>query len=163
MLDEQPAPAVVRAVEKLAPGTALDLACGTGRHAIYLAQRGWRVMALDRSPGAIAALNKQASGLELETRVVDLEDDRFTIQPGRYDLILAWLYRQLALFPKIRDGVCPGGIAACSVLKKGRFAAKPGELNATFGGWHVLYSLENERTAEMVAKKPSDCNRHAMK
>lgn len=154
MTHDQPAPAVIRAVEKLAPGAALDLACGTGRHAIYLAKRGWRVMAVDRSPSAIAALNAQANGLELETRVVDLEEDGFTIQPGRYDLILAWLYRQRELFPKIRDGVCPGGIAACSVLLQGRFAAEPGELSAAFDGWNILHYWEGGKTAEMVAKKP---------
>ena len=45
---------VAAELEGLAPGTALDLACGEGRNAIWLAQRGWRVTALDFSPVAVA-------------------------------------------------------------------------------------------------------------
>ncbi|MGI8990821.1 MAG: class I SAM-dependent methyltransferase [Bryobacteraceae bacterium] len=151
---EQPAAALIGALENLHPGTALDLACGTGRHAIYLGKRGWRVVAVDWSPSAIATLRERARGLEIETRVVDLEAGNFAIDSRRYDLIVAWLYLQRDLFPKIRDGICAGGIAACSVLLRGRFAAQPGELQEAFDGWTVLHYEENGKAAELVAKKP---------
>ena len=46
----EPEPLLVEAAEFLAPGRALDLACGTGRNALYLVSLGWRVTAVDRSP-----------------------------------------------------------------------------------------------------------------
>src|SRR5512132_3777062 len=46
-------PAVRRLVADVAPGRALDAACGTGRHAAHLATRGHRVMGVDTSPAML--------------------------------------------------------------------------------------------------------------
>lgn len=48
-----PAPALVRRFASLAPGRAIDLACGLGRHARFLAESGWDVQGIDFSPVAI--------------------------------------------------------------------------------------------------------------
>ena len=42
-----PSPPLPQAIEGIAPGRALDLACGAGRHAIFLAERGWKVHAIE--------------------------------------------------------------------------------------------------------------------
>ena len=47
-----PSPPLPQAVASIAPGRALDLACGAGRHAIFLAERGWTVHAIDGSRSA---------------------------------------------------------------------------------------------------------------
>ena len=78
-LSEAPSPLVQRFVADLAPGTALDLACGPGRNALYLAERGWRVTAVDGSPIAIAKLRERNSGID--ARIADLERGEFRIQP----------------------------------------------------------------------------------
>ena len=44
---KEPMPLLVRVADELKPGRALDLACGTGRHAIFLAERGWHVTAVE--------------------------------------------------------------------------------------------------------------------
>src|SRR5687768_16107899 len=74
----QPAPLVVEAASLAGePGIALDIACGAGRNALYLAENGWMVIAVDGSSVAIQLLNKEAKkrGLtdRIETHVADLE------------------------------------------------------------------------------------------
>jgi tellurite methyltransferase len=71
-----------------ADGRILDLGCGDGRHALYLAGRGFHVTAIDVSPRAIRKLQHNASqqGLTIEAEVQDLRD--VTID-RTYDLIIA--------------------------------------------------------------------------
>jgi tellurite methyltransferase len=75
---KSPAPLVVEFAGHLAPGSALDLASGPGRNALYLAERGWRVTALDGSPVAIDLLRHRAreQNLSVEAKVIDLEAHR---------------------------------------------------------------------------------------
>jgi SAM-dependent methyltransferase len=145
-----PAEPVVRAASGLAPGRALDLACGTGRHAIWLHQHGWTVTAVDRDAEAIAQLQRDYPGID--TRVVDLET-AFEIETAAYDLIVCWLYFQPDLYPRIAEAVRPGGIVALCALLQGRFAARPEELRRCFETWTVLHNAETELTTELVAMR----------
>jgi len=85
---------VVAEVAGLRPGAALDLACGAGRNAVWLAGQGWRVTAVDFSAVAL----RMARGLEAERRVsVEwVEADVLAwMPPARaYDLVCV-LYLQL--------------------------------------------------------------------
>ena len=68
-------PEVVEAIENAPiPGRALDLGCGTGTHATYLAQHGWSVLGVDFSPRAIALAREQANraGVDIDFRVMDV-------------------------------------------------------------------------------------------
>ena len=158
-LKQPPSAALVRAVENIPPGEALDLACGAGRHAIYLAGKGWRVTAVDSSSAALARLSEQASGLNIAVQRLDLEKQEFDIRPGAYDLIVTWLYLQRDLFPHIRSGVRLGGLAAAAALMHGRFAAQPGELVHAFEGWDILHYEENADVSEIVAQKKTASER----
>ncbi len=84
---------LVAEVEGLPPGRALDLACGEGRNAVWLAQRGWQVTAVDFSEVALAKAKRlaQSRGMDVEWIAADLLDYR---PPGTFDLI-ADLYLQL--------------------------------------------------------------------
>ena len=64
---------LVREAESLAPGRALDLACGEGRNAVWLAQKGWRVTAVDFSPVALAKAERLAQSCIgfIESRAAD--------------------------------------------------------------------------------------------
>src|SRR5579883_995154 len=109
-LDFTPAPLLVEVADQLPPGRALDLACGAGRNAIFLASLGWKVTAVDRSTVAIRLLRERAAGLTIDARVADLEAGGFVIEPSGYDLICDFHYLQRDLFPAIREGVRPGGV-----------------------------------------------------
>ena len=77
----EPSPGLARWLDSSLPrrgeGVALDLGCGTGRDAVFLALHGWRVTALDRLPDALdrAGLLAELHGVELDLDVRDLERD----------------------------------------------------------------------------------------
>ena len=79
-LFDAPVPLVVQFAGSAA-GRALDLACGSGRNALYLAELGWQVTAVDGSPVAVDVLRARAAerGLEIDIRVADLERGEFEL------------------------------------------------------------------------------------
>jgi SAM-dependent methyltransferase len=115
-LDLAPLPLVERFAANLPAGDALDLACGPGRHAIYLAERGWRVTAVDGSPIAIDALRARSEKGSIDARLADLERGGFAIPENTFDLVLDILYLQRDLIPGLKAAVRPGGHAIVMVL-----------------------------------------------
>ncbi len=85
--------------------TALDLACGSGRHVRWLRGRGLQVCAVDRDAQALAAL--QDSGAEL--LVADLEGAPWPLADRRFDLVLVTNYLWRPLLPRLVEAVAPGG------------------------------------------------------
>jgi tellurite methyltransferase len=160
-----PTTLLVETAEALQPGRALDLACGTGRNAVWLAEHGWQVTAVDGSAPAIASLQK--SHPAIDARVADLEKPEFRIAEASWDLILVSLYLQRDLFEPIKRGLKPGGVALVIVLlmepghEQSLFRMQPGELAQYFDGWEILHSYEGKSTdsehhravAEIVATK----------
>ncbi len=152
--NNQPHPLVVRFASQLKLGRALDIACGTGRHALYLAECGWQVTAVDSSKVAIEILLERARqlGVTVDARVADLELGEFTIEPDSYDLIVNCCYLQRDLFPAIKAGVRGGGvvIAVIAIVDDNpnvkpmnpAFLLQPGELRMEFEGWELLHSFE---------------------
>lgn len=165
---------VERAAAEYPPGLALDLACGLGRHAIALAERGWQVTAVDSSEVAIGRLRNSARsrGLCIEARVRDLESSDFEIEAGRYDLICDCLYLWRPLIPRILAGVKPGGLAFLAIPMvddnpglrpmKREYLVQSGELAAWFSTWRILRnteereSPEGRKLAQLLAQRPSN-------
>jgi SAM-dependent methyltransferase len=139
--DLTPSRLLVQVADLLPPGRALDLACGRGRNALYLAALGWQVTAVDSNPAAIAAL--RAAAPSVDARIADLERHEFSIDPAAYDLICDFYYLQRDLFPEIRNGVRPGGMFAGAILLTGSYALASGELRTLFAGWKILYYSES--------------------
>jgi SAM-dependent methyltransferase len=145
-VDYTPAPLLVEVAEMLSPGHALDLACGPGRHALYLASLGWRVTAVDSSAIAIQLLRDRAAGLNVDAYRANLERGEFAVAANAYDLICDFYYLQRDLFPRIREGVRPGGVFVGAIHlageRPGRFQLQPGELRDEFAGWKILFYSE---------------------
>ena len=106
---------LVAEAAELAPGRALDIACGEGRNARWLAERGWDVIGVDFSPVAVAKARKIAEkrGAQVDWRVADVREYR--PQPRSLDLVLVmylhmpWPDMTVAL-RAAADGVAPGGV-----------------------------------------------------
>lgn len=169
---DAPSPLVVEFTRNLIPGAALDLASGPGRNALYLAEQGWRVTAIDGSPVAIDLLRERARErkVALYARVADLEAGEFELPKDTYDLVLSCYFFQRSLIPPMKSALRPGGvliaIAHLSDADQPQGAATrayPGELRDIFAGWRILHYREGEPgeschrhgVAEVVAQRPA--------
>jgi len=151
-MDIPPTGVVKRVASLVPPGKALDLACGAGRHAIWLYEHGWHVTAVDRNAEAITRI--RAAYPAIDAGIIDLELEPLPFPEATFDLVVCWLYFQRGLYPTIRLALRPGGTAALSALLQGRFAAKPGELRSFFPGWTILHEAQTERTSELIVQRP---------
>ncbi|MBJ7456610.1 MAG: class I SAM-dependent methyltransferase, partial [Thermoleophilia bacterium] len=95
--------------ETLPPGRALDLACGEGRNAVWLARRGWEVTAVDFSGVALAKAARLASAHDVSPRLVEADLSGYAPQPESADLVVV-LY--LHLDPGLRARVLARAAAA---------------------------------------------------
>jgi 2-polyprenyl-3-methyl-5-hydroxy-6-metoxy-1,4-benzoquinol methylase len=90
-------------------GKALDIAAGEGRNAVFLAQHGFDVDAVDISERGLKKAKKLAKemGVKIHTLLVDL--DSYQIERERYDLIANFYYLNRRFIPKIKKGLKKGG------------------------------------------------------
>ena len=169
-LGAAPTPLLVESAANLAPGKALDLACGAGRNALWLAEHGWEVTAVDGAPAAIEILRTRATerALKINPIVADLEKGEFQIEPSRWDLISMCYYLQRNLFEPAKRGLAPGGIliSIVHVNEPGEpdspHRLRPGELEQYFADWEILHRFEGKANdsahrravAEIVARRP---------
>ncbi|WP_280493387.1 class I SAM-dependent methyltransferase [Nocardia asiatica] len=110
---------LVREIEAVTPGTALDLGCAEGADAIWLAERGWRVTAVDVSETALARARANAARRELPSEIDwQRHDLDHTFPSGRFDLVTAqYLHSPLAvdgertrILRRAAEAVAPGGL-----------------------------------------------------
>ena len=141
---ERPNRFLVEIVEPLAPGRALDLACGAGRNAVWLAERGWRVVGVDFSEVALAAARRLASERGVHVDLVHADLLEYEPPAGAFDLV-ALLYLHVpaherrVVLDRAAAAVAPGG----RLLVVGHDAANPRE---GYGGPkdpRVLYTAED--------------------
>ena len=157
--DGQPVPSELKALVEgpaaVAPARALDLGCGTGRHAVYLARLGWKVTAVDYVPRAIRAASERARTERVEVRFLDGDVTRLGALglDGGYDLILdAGCFHGLPLpdraaYARGVTGVrAPGAVMLLLSFEPGRRGPAPRgasaeEIAATFEpAWRVTSS-----------------------
>ena len=120
--------------QAMRPGaSALDLACGSGRHVKYLAEQGMRVTGVDIDAEATAALTDRA-----EIITADLESGPWPLGERQFDLVLVTNYLWRPLIPRIVAAVAPGGWLIYETFAQGQqtigrparpeFLLQPGEL-----------------------------------
>jgi tellurite methyltransferase len=140
---------------KLPRGRALDVACGTGRNALFLAANGFSVTALDISSVALDRGRRAAGerGLTVEWLCADLDEDPGGALPqGAFDLIVWARYVHKTLMQHLVARLGLGGALVCEqhlrtdVTVAGpssaRFRLAPGELRRSAKGLALDYSYE---------------------
>jgi SAM-dependent methyltransferase len=150
-LDLTPARLLVDIASKLQSGRALDLACGAGRNALWLAQQGWSVTAIDGAEEAIRLLREHDAGID--TRVLDLETGApLPFEDESFDLVVILYFLYRPLFAEAQRVVRPGGIVVTAVRTSGSFCLSLEELRGEFPGWEVLHASAGD-TAELVVRR----------
>lgn len=152
--------------------TALDLACGAGRNARYLASLGYRVDAVDIAGEALARAAAAASAVPIRWIEHDL-DLGLPRGLGDYDLILIIRYLDLSLVAAAAERLRPGGYLICEAHlvtdaavigpRNPEFRARPDELRRAAAALDVVEYWEGVRNdpdgraaalARLVAWRP---------
>lgn len=158
----------------LAGGRALDVACGFGGNALYLASLGYRVDAVDASGVALARASAEARRRGLRINFVQADLSRWWVPPACYDLIVVFHYLNRALMPALAAGLRPRGLLI-EANRNLRFLAvrpafdpgyllQPGELGrlAQDAGLEVIHDSDrssdkragDDHDSRLIARKP---------
>lgn len=145
------------------PLRALDVASGRGRHARWLAGRGYQTTAIDVNEKALTAARERAAeaGMTIEALTMDLERPGVSLGRDRYDVIVVFRYLHRPLFPALREALRPGGVLVYETFtiaqaSRGRpsnsdFLLQPGELRALVAPLRVLRHHEGDVDGAMLA------------
>jgi len=154
----------------LPSGAALDLACGRGRNALFLAERGRHVTAVDWSAAALDVLEERVKALRIPVRriqrieeskqptragmdLVQADLESIALPANRYSVILCVRYLQRSLFPQICGALRPGGMLLFETYTKAQLdfsggprdpahLLNPGELRRAFPRLETVFYRE---------------------
>ncbi|MFY9907013.1 MAG: class I SAM-dependent methyltransferase [Terriglobales bacterium] len=152
-------------------GSALDLAGGAGRHAIWLATQGWQVTIIDISETGIELARQNAGPLASHIHFVVDDLTRFNATQTRFEasfeVVMGFFYLERQVFPGILRALRPGGLLIYKtyIASRANFPNGPknpehlldsGELERLVTGLRILHYREivsETAVAELVAKK----------
>lgn len=148
------------------PRRALDVAMGRGRHALVLAQSGFRTFGVDVRLEAVrdGVERARARGLIVRGWCADLT--RSPLPRARFELVLVTRYLQRDLFASIAEALTPGGAVIYETFTVDQRAKgqgptspdhllEPGELRARFAHLELAFYEEDDALARLVARRPS--------
>lgn len=174
-----PSALLERWIERIPPGRALDLACGAGRNALFLASHGFAVDAVDISNAALTRARERAQGAGLEVNWIEHDLDVPLALTAGYALILVVRFMNLPLIAGLSAWLAPGGIlmveqhlvttaevagAPIAGPTDPAFRVQPGELQQLAQGLRMLcyeetLTLDPDQRpvalARLVAQKPA--------
>jgi tellurite methyltransferase len=129
-------------------GRALDVACGVCQNAIWLAQRGWHVDAVDISPVALEHGRRAAAQAGVRVNFVQADLEVWSPVADAYDLIVGFRFLNRHLFACLRSALHPGGWLIYQTFNLHKLAPDAdfpheyllqiGELARTFADWQVI-------------------------
>lgn len=171
---DPPSSFLTQHIARISVGPALDVACGAGRHARYLARAGFRVEAIDIARAGLRSALREARREQLPIRFIQADLDRFSLALDRYALAINVRFLNRALWPALKRCTRPGGIvlyetftieqAAIGHPSNPAYLLQPGELRRGFADFAVLHYEEGlfetetgpAYLARMLAQRPRD-------
>jgi SAM-dependent methyltransferase len=163
---------LVAEVAELPPGRALDLACGEGQNAIWLASRGWRVVGVDFSPIAIDKARARAAREDLDVEFVCSDLLEYAPAPESFDLVLV-LYLHLpagerhVVLDRAVEALAAGGtfvLLGHDLLNATEGVGGPSDESILYTPDDIVADLRELRieTAERVLRDVADADRPAI-
>lgn len=168
-----PSPFVQAWLPRVARGRALDLACGIGRNARYLATQGFQVDAVDISGVGLDRAKRLADSAGASVRWNEADLELEPPPPGPYNLVILMRYVNLELIGRIPDILAPAGMFLCEQHMVSTeatagpsdpaFRVLPGQLSELVPALAILESNDGVITdpdgqtvalSRLVAKKP---------
>lgn len=131
----------------------LDVACGTGRNALLLAELGVDVDAIDIAEAALQELRSASADRGLPVRAIHADVTAIELAAGTYDVIVNVNFLQRSLFPRLSDALSPGGLLIVETFTRDHVAVlgrrmnpayllEPNELLRAFAGLRILHYRE---------------------
>jgi len=151
-------------------GSALDIAGGAGRHAVWLARRGLEVTLVDVSGEGLRLAARAAAAAGVSIELVERDLEREPLPAGPWDVALCYHYLERALFPVIADALTPGGhLAFCQPTRSNlernprpgsAFLLDDGEAPSLVAGLEIVsytegWVAEGRHEARLVARRRS--------
>lgn len=123
-------------------GRALDIACGNGRNSKFLAQKGFKVDAVDISNVALSQLPENDTSIN----IICQDIDTWQIPQNRYELIINIRFLDRRLFPMIKTGLKPGGVLIFEsfIDEQKNYCLKANELLHAFNSFKIMYYEEKD-------------------
>ena len=148
----EPLQFLVDRTEGLHSGSALVLAAGAGWNAVYLAEQGFEVTALDISEVGLELCRELATlkGVSLNTVCADLDD--YDLGDACYDLITKFYFYNPSLFPAVRRALKPWGLFLFLT-----YSEKHAEVG-TFGARNPAYLASRQAITETFGQDDIDCD-----
>ena len=165
--EKAPNKLLVTTLDKLAPGTALDLMCGQGRNVLYEASHGWKATGIDYSAVGIDQARRSASERKLDVDLVDADLDKTDLGTARYDIV-SMLYAGFdpKLVARAQAALKPGGTFVYEYFAAGVGSMEgppPGALAKLFEGYDIAvdeqvddvpdWALTRAKLQRFVARK----------
>lgn len=148
-----PSSLLQRQLLQLAPGRALDLACGTGRNTILLAEYGWQALGVDISPVALHIARREARNRNVAADFVAANLQAWPLPLATFDLVCVFRFLDRALTSSITAAVKRGGVLIYETFtiaqrayeggpRADAFLLQPGELPSLFPAFTALEYTE---------------------
>ncbi len=172
--EKKPNAFLQRHLHLLPRGKALDLACGDGTNAVFLAQQGFAVEAIDISPVGLRMARRRAREKQVRVRFRQADLRSLPLRPASYDLITVFYFLQRRLIPRIKRALKDGGMIVYQTYTnrqpglgtqgpvRAAYLLKPQELRNLFSEFSLLVYREGiffvdgrrRAIASLIAQKP---------
>lgn len=160
-----PHPLLIQFLDRrlVAGGRALDLACGIGQEAIWLARQGFRVDGVDISRVAIERGQEAAAAAGVQVNFAQADLDEWSPEDQAYDLITCFRFLDRRLWSRLRGALKPRGwlvYLTFNIRRLGPQSMSPvylleiGELERTFADWRILEAGDAQDQSWIICQKP---------
>jgi len=158
-------------IKSLPPGNALDVAAGTGRNAIFLAQYGYKVDAIDSSAVAMEKGRRLAGKAGVDVNFITADLKNYALAEDGYELIINFNFLERSLIPSMKKGLKKGGAILFETFTIDQrdigpprnldYMLAPNELLSLFGDLYITFYREGifeedkrkKALASIVARK----------